>query len=38
MTSKYLYKGIDITLDVYEKLAAVVEEIALQNCIGFDEA
>ena len=38
MTSKYLYKGIDITLDVYEKLAAVVEQIAQQDCIGFDEA
>lgn len=38
MTSKYFYKGIDITLDVYEKLAAVLEEIALRDRIGFDEA
>lgn len=38
LTSKYIYKGIDITLDIYEKLARIVEQIALQEDITFDEA
>lgn len=38
MTSKYLYKEIDITLDVYEKISATVEELARQDGVAFDEA
>lgn len=37
MTSKYVYKGIDITLDVYEKLRAVVELIAAREGRAFDD-
>lgn len=38
MTSKYIYKGMDLTLDIYEKLRHVVELVAAQNKISFDEA
>lgn len=38
MTSKYIYKGMDLTLDIYEKLRHVVELIAAQKNISFDEA
>ncbi|MDO4178059.1 MAG: hypothetical protein Q4D21_02620 [Phascolarctobacterium sp.] len=38
MTSKYIYNGMDITLDVYEKLRAVIELIASKEKISFDEA
>jgi hypothetical protein len=38
LTSKYIYKGMDLTLDIYEKLRHVVELIAAQNKISFDEA
>ncbi|WP_165044988.1 hypothetical protein [Adlercreutzia sp. ZJ138] len=38
MDSKYTYKGIDITLDVYEKLTDVLELISKEDSITFDEA
>lgn len=38
MNSKYTYKGIDITLDVYEKLRDVLELISEHDDIPFDEA
>lgn len=38
MTSKFIYKGIDITLDTYEKIRMVVELIAEKENISFDEA
>ncbi len=38
MTSKYWYKGINITLDVYEKLVAVAETLAAQDDVSFDQA
>ncbi|MCD8049736.1 MAG: hypothetical protein LUG52_09135 [Clostridia bacterium] len=37
MTEKYVYHGIDITLDVYEKIRAAVEIIAEKEGISFDE-
>lgn len=37
MGSKYLYHGIDITLDVYEKICAVVEAIAGKEGRPFEE-
>ena len=38
MTSKYIYKGMDLTLDIYEKLRHVIELIAEHEKISFDEA
>lgn len=38
LTSKYVYKGMDLTLDIYEKLHHVVELIAAKKKITFDEA
>ena len=38
MNSKYVYKGIDITLDVYEKITSVVELISKRDNLSFDEA
>lgn len=38
MTSKYMYKGMDITLDTFEKLRMVIELIAAKEDISFDEA
>ena len=38
MTSKFIYKGIDITLDTYEKIRMVVEIIAEKENLSFDEA
>lgn len=38
MTPKYMYHGMDITLDVYEKTRAVVEMIADMKKISFDDA
>ncbi len=38
MTSKYIYKGMDLTLDIYEKIRHVVELIAEAKQISFDEA
>ena len=37
LTSKYVYKGMDITLDVYEKLRAVVEILAKHEARPFDD-
>ena len=37
MTAKYLYHGIDITLDVYEKICSVVEMLAKKENKTFDE-
>lgn len=37
MVEKYVYHGMDITLDVYEKLQAVVEIIAEKENKPFDE-
>ena len=36
MGSKYVYHGIDITLDVYEKLCAVIGMIAEKENKTFD--
>lgn len=38
LTKKYEYHGMDITLDVLEKISAVVELIALKENKSFDEA
>ena len=38
MESKYTYHGIDITLDVYEKIRTVVELIAKREHKTFDES
>ena len=38
MTSKYTYKGMDITMDVYDKIQSVVELLALEDGLTFDEA
>ena len=38
MTSKYVYKGMDLTLDIYETIRRVVQAIADKDCISFDEA
>lgn len=38
MSEKYVYHGIDITLDVYEKIKAVVELLALREQISFEDA
>ena len=37
MSSKYTYHGIDITLDVYEKLCSVIELMAEREQKTFDE-
>lgn len=37
MDSKYSYHGIDITMDVYEKLCTVIEMIAEKEQKSFDE-
>ena len=37
LTEKYIWHGMDITLDVYEKLCSVVELIAENEGTGFDE-
>lgn len=37
MGSKYIYHGIDITLDVYEKITTVIEMIAEKERKTFDE-
>ncbi len=38
MTKKYEYHGMDITLDVLEKIRAVVELISQKENRSFDEA
>lgn len=38
MSEKYVYHGMDITLDVYEKISTVVFMIAEQEHISFEEA
>ena len=38
MTKKYEYHGMDITLDVLEKIRAVVELISQKENKSFDEA
>ncbi len=37
MSSKYVYHGIDITLDVYEKICSVIELMAEKEQKPFDE-
>ena len=37
MNKKYVYHGIDITLDIYEKIRSVVEMIAEKEQKTFDE-
>ena len=38
MSEKYVYHGIDITLDVYDMLKDVVELIAKRECVSFEDA
>lgn len=38
MTSKYAYKGMDITMDVYDKIQSVVELLAQEDGLTFEEA
>ena len=38
MNSKYLYKGMDLTFDIYEKIHGVAELIAEEKQISFEEA
>lgn len=38
LTSKYIYKGMDLTLDIYETIQRVVELIAAREHISFDNA
>lgn len=38
LTKKFIYKGIDLTLDIYESIRQVVELIADREKITFDEA
>lgn len=38
MTSKYVYKGMDLTLDIYETIRRVVQAIADKDSISFDDA
>lgn len=38
MSEKYVYHGIDITLDVYEKIKSVVELIAEKEKLSFEDA
>ncbi len=37
MGSKYVYHGIDITLDVYEKICSVIELMTEKEKKSFDE-
>ncbi len=37
MGSKYVYHGIDITLDVYEKICSVIELMTEKERRSFDE-
>ena len=37
MEAKFIYKGMDLTLDYYEKVRKVVESIADQEKKDFDE-
>lgn len=37
MGSKYSYHGMDITLDIYEKITAVIEMIAEKESKTFDD-
>ncbi len=37
MAGKYMYHGMDITLDVYEKLCMVIEMLAEKEKKSFDE-
>lgn len=37
MDSKYIYHGIDITLDVYEKICTVIEMMAEKENKSFDK-
>ena len=38
MSEKYVYHGIDITQDVYEKIKSVVDLLAKKENISFDDA
>ena len=38
MSEKYFYHGIDITMDVYEKIRRVVETISENEAISFEKA
>lgn len=38
MIEKYVYHGMDITLDVYEKISTVAAMIAEKDSITFEEA
>ena len=38
MTSKYVYKGMDLTLDIYETIRRVVQGIADRENSSLDEA
>ena len=38
MSEKYLYHGMDITLDVYEKIKSVVELLAQKEKLSFEDA
>ena len=38
MSEKYVYHGIDITLDVYDRIKDVVELIAKRECVPFEDA
>ncbi len=38
MSEKYVYHGMDITLDVYEKIKSVVELIAEKEKMSFEDA
>lgn len=38
MSEKYFYHGINITMDVYEKIRRVVELIAENEAISFEKA
>ena len=38
MIEKFSYHGINITLDVYDKIQSVVEMIAEKESVTFDEA
>ena len=38
MSEKFVYHGIDITMDVYEKIQSVVEMIAEREKLSFEAA
>lgn len=38
MSEKYVYHGIDITLDVYDRIKEVAELIAKKEMITFEDA